>query len=170
MMRSAWSARSCGDYLGAILTTLRPVRWLALRAPALYKDSDWTTPKSMLRTAQKLEVYRTSKVAAASNRALAACAAFNGDVLLVESAEDTIIPHPVIESYREACHNARSLTYRVIEKADHALSDPRAREAYSALLVNWITEMIAGVRAPDAEGQRLMRQGMKAQATAAESG
>src|SRR5215207_7790580 len=30
---------SYGGYLGAILTSLRPVRWLGLRAPALYKDS-----------------------------------------------------------------------------------------------------------------------------------
>lgn len=157
---------SYGGYLGAILTTLRPVRWLALRAPALYKDSDWTTPKSRLRTVQNLETYRKTKVAVAHNRALGACAAFRGDVLLVESGHDTIIPHPVIESYREACKNARSLTYRVIENADHALSDPSCREAYSAVLVNWITEMIAGVRAPDAEGQRLLRQGMKAQAKA----
>jgi pimeloyl-ACP methyl ester carboxylesterase len=161
---------SYGGYLGAILTTLRPVRWLALRAPALYKDSDWTTPKSMLRTVQNLEAYRTSKVAFATNRALAACAAFRGDVLLVESGEDAIIPHAVIESYREAFRNAKSLTYRVIEKADHALTDPSCREAYTAVLVNWITEMVAGVRAPDAEGQRLIRQGMKAQATSAEPG
>src|SRR3954468_23271400 len=29
---------SYGGYLAAILTALRPVRWLALRVPALYKD------------------------------------------------------------------------------------------------------------------------------------
>src|SRR6185503_9952157 len=29
---------SYGGYLASILTSLRPVRWLALRAPALYKD------------------------------------------------------------------------------------------------------------------------------------
>src|SRR5687767_7291230 len=30
---------SYGGYLAAILTTLRPVRWLALRVPALYDDA-----------------------------------------------------------------------------------------------------------------------------------
>ena len=36
---------SYGGYLAAILTSLRPVRWLALRVPALYKDEDWVLPK-----------------------------------------------------------------------------------------------------------------------------
>ena len=31
-----------GAYLAAILTELRPVRWLALRVPALYRDEDWS--------------------------------------------------------------------------------------------------------------------------------
>ena len=39
---------SYGGYLAAILTTMRPVKWLALRVPALYKDADWSTPKKEL--------------------------------------------------------------------------------------------------------------------------
>src|SRR6476661_4146918 len=35
---------SYGGYLATLLTTLRPVKWLALRAPALYKDSEWNEP------------------------------------------------------------------------------------------------------------------------------
>ena len=32
---------SYGGYLAAVASALRPVRWLALRVPALYKDTDW---------------------------------------------------------------------------------------------------------------------------------
>jgi dipeptidyl aminopeptidase/acylaminoacyl peptidase len=35
---------SYGGYLASILTSLRPVRWLALRVPALYRDEEWHTP------------------------------------------------------------------------------------------------------------------------------
>lgn len=160
---------SYGGYMAALLTALRPVRWLGLRVPALYKDSDWDVPKLALRQVQDLETWRRHRIVAAQNRALAACAAFRGDVLIVESGADTIIPHEVTDSYREALKQAKSLTYRVIENADHALSDPAWREAYTTILVNWITEMIAGARAPEADRQRLMRQGMKAQATGAEA-
>ena len=37
-----------GGYLAAILTELRPVRWLGLRVPVLYLDEGWNTPKRAL--------------------------------------------------------------------------------------------------------------------------
>lgn len=137
---------SYGGYLAAIVTSLRPVRWLALRVPALYKDSDWDTPKEQLRKEQNLEAYRRTPVRPDESRALRACAEFEGDVLIVESEHDSVIPHQVIVNYREACHGARSLTYRVLEGADHGLSDPKFQQAYTSLLVGWLAEMALGKR------------------------
>jgi hypothetical protein len=48
-------------------------------------------------------------------------------VLLIESEHDDIIPHPVLTNYMAAFQNARSLTYRVIEDADHGLSASPSR-------------------------------------------
>jgi dienelactone hydrolase len=62
---------SYGGYLAAVLSSLRPVRWLALRVPALYKDEDWALPKRGL-DRDELAAYRRSAVGAAENRALAA--------------------------------------------------------------------------------------------------
>ena len=134
---------SYGGYLAAILTTLRPVRWLGLRVPALYMDDDWDVPKQAL-DRDALHEYRSREVPSENNRALAACAAFRGDVLIVESEHDSTVPHPAIESYVEASRHAHSLTYRVIEGADHGLSDERWQRAYTSLLVNWLTEMVFG--------------------------
>lgn len=39
---------SYGGYLAAILGAMRPVRWMALRAPALYYDDGWAIPKLQL--------------------------------------------------------------------------------------------------------------------------
>ena len=136
---------SYGGYLAAILTELRAVRWLALRVPALYKDEDWTVPKRKL-DRKELAAYRRTTVKPEDNRALRACAAFAGDVLVVESEQDSTVPHPVIENYVAACKHARSLTYRVIEGADHSLSEPRWQRAYTSLLVNWMSEMVLGAR------------------------
>ena len=137
---------SYGAYLAAILTTLRPVRWLALRVPALYKDAGWALPKKQLHKDADLHAYRRRKVRPQDNRALKACAAFKGDVLIVESENDDTVPHPTIENYVEAAKHAHSLTYRVIEGADHGLSEEPAQRAYTALLVNWLTEMVFGAR------------------------
>jgi len=137
---------SYGGYLAAVLTKLRAVRWLALRVPALYRDADWDLPKKSLHKVADLQAYRRHHVVPKDNRALAACSDFTGDVLIIESEHDDIVPHPTIESYLEACRHARSLTYRVIDGADHGLSDKPAQRAYTALLVNWLTEMVFGAR------------------------
>jgi pimeloyl-ACP methyl ester carboxylesterase len=136
---------SYGGYLAAILTTLRPVRWLALRVPALYRDDLWHTPKRELDKAD-LRDYRGTLVRADSNRALHACSQFTGDVLLVESETDAYVPHATIMSYRAACQQTHSLTHRIIDGADHALSDPVSQQAYTSILVDWITEMVVGER------------------------
>ncbi len=145
--RIAVVGSSYGGYLAAIVTSLRKARWLALRVPALYKDSDWKLAKSRLKKAQDLEAYRTKAVLPHQSRALRSCAAFEGDVLIVESEHDVIVPHQVIVNYREACKKARSLTYRVIEGADHGLSESRWQQAYTSILVSWLSEMLLGKRA-----------------------
>lgn len=142
---------SYGGYLAAILTRMRAVKWLALRVPALYMDSEWDAPKRRLHQDQDLETYRRNLVPAAENRALRACAAFKGDVLVVESEFDHVIPHAVISSYLDACIHAHSLTYRVIQGADHGLTGEGSQRAYTSLLVNWLTEMVFGARAGDTQ-------------------
>ena len=141
---------SYGGYLATLLTALRPVRWLALRAPALYKDADWTKPKLALHADPDLNAYRQRVINWNENRALTACAAFRGDVLMVESEGDKVIPHRVIENYVAAFSGTRSMTSRVITGADHGLSLKRWQQMYTALLVNWLTEMIFGARSESA--------------------
>jgi hypothetical protein len=133
---------SYGGYLAAILTSLRPVKWLALRAPALYMDQDWNKPKRQLHKGHDLKAYRQQILPADDNRALRACAEFKGDILLVESEHDQVIPRPVIISYREAAKQTRSLTYRVLKEADHGLTDDGSQRAYTSLLVDWMQEMV----------------------------
>jgi len=136
---------SYGGYLATLLTEFRPVRWLALRAPALYRDSLWQAPKAQLDRSD-LQTYRSSLVALEDNRALRQSREFRGDVLLVKSERDTIVPHPTIASYQRAFINARSLTVRILDGADHALNEERHREAYNRLLTRWIREMVLGAR------------------------
>jgi dienelactone hydrolase len=140
---------SYGGYLAALLTAMRPVKWLALCAPALYKDSEWAVPKSRLKLEQGLELYRRQPVRPDESRALRACLAFTGDVLVVEAENDSIVPHQVIANYREASISAKSLTYRVLAGADHALSDEASQRAYSTVLVTWLTEMVLGARSAE---------------------
>jgi pimeloyl-ACP methyl ester carboxylesterase len=137
---------SYGGYLAALLTSLRPVRWLALRSPAIYKDEHWDRPKLELNQDPDLAAYRLQRIASSENRALRACAAFAGDVLLVEAGHDAIVPHPVFENYLAAFARAHSITARLIADADHAFSAKAAQREYTNVLVKWLTEMITGAR------------------------
>jgi dienelactone hydrolase len=140
---------SYGGYLAAILSSLRPVRWLALRAPALYKDEDWDSPKRRL-DRDELAAYRRRPLDPEENRALRSCVAFEGDVLVVESEHDDIVPRPAVANYLATFGKAHSLTYRVIDGADHALSEAAWQDAYTLLLVSWATEMVLGARGGNA--------------------
>lgn len=137
---------SYGGYLASILTSLRPVRWLALRSPALYKDEGWELPKRQLHADPDLPHYRRRKIEPQDNRALRAAAQFRGDALLVEAEHDVVVPHQVLENYRHACSQARSLTSRLIAGADHGLSEKKAQQDYTGVLIKWLTEMIVGAR------------------------
>jgi pimeloyl-ACP methyl ester carboxylesterase len=144
--RIALVGSSYGGYIGAIATALRPVRWLALRSPALYKDADWHLPKRKLHQDPDFADYRRRPHRTSENRALDACGRFPGDVLIVESEHDSIVPHPAVANYVAAFANARSLTYRVIEGADHGLSAEPWKQAYTELLITWLKEMTARAR------------------------
>ena len=78
---------------------------------------------------------------------------------MVEAEHDEIVPHPVIENYVAALANARSLTSRVLAGADHGLSGKPAQKAYTAVLVNWLTEMVVGARADSATVEVARRKG-----------
>lgn len=136
---------SYGGYLATLLSQLRRVRWLALRVPAIYRDRDWLVPKRAL-DREDLKRYRASPIDIQGNRALKACAGFQGDVLLVESEHDEHVPHATIMSYRAAFQRSHSLTHRIIDDADHALSSEASQEAYTTILVDWVTEMVVGER------------------------
>ena len=136
---------SYGGYLAALLSQVRRVRWLALRVPAIYRDRDWLMAKRGL-DREDLKRYRSSPIDPHSNRALKACSEFGGDVLLVESERDEHVPHATIMSYRAAFQRTHSLTHRIIDGADHALSSEASQEAYTTILVDWVTEMVVGER------------------------
>jgi pimeloyl-ACP methyl ester carboxylesterase len=130
---------SYGAYLSAIATTLRSSLCLALQAPAIYRDPGWLLPKLKLHEDPAPAEYRRRVVGWNDNRALQACAAFRGDVLIIESEQDVIVPHPIAESYTIACIRARSVTSRIIVHADHGLSEERWRREYISYLTDWLT-------------------------------
>lgn len=137
---------SYGGYLAALMTAMRPVRWLALRSPAIYPDEGWSLPKRALHSEFDIMAYRARVLRPQDNRALAACERYRGEALVVAAENDVIVPRAVTDSYVAAFRHVRSLTVRTLMGADHALSEKPAQKAYTRLLVRWLTEMVMGAR------------------------
>lgn len=140
--RIAVVGSSYGAYLAVLLTGERKVRALALQAPAIYKDPDFDRPKTALNLDGDLPAYRASRLAPEDNLALRNAARFEGDVLLVESENDTVIPHQVVENYRAAFSAAASVTHHLLERADHGLGSQGSRHAYGATLSAWLLRVL----------------------------
>src|SRR5690606_38190178 len=90
--------------------------------------------------------YRNTRVAPGSNRALSACPAFRGDVLLVESEHDEHVPHATITSYRGGFRRSASRPHRISDGADDSLSSERCQQSYTDILTSWVSEMVIGDR------------------------
>jgi uncharacterized protein len=142
--RMAVVGSSYGAYLAVLLTADRKVRALALQAPAIYKDPDFDRPKTALNLDGDLPAYRRRLLTAEDNLALRNAARFDGDVLLVESEHDTIIPHQVVANYRAAFTSAASVTHHLLPDADHGLSREPWRRAYGVTLGEWLLRVMAG--------------------------
>ncbi|WP_213959447.1 alpha/beta fold hydrolase [Variovorax sp. dw_954] len=136
---------SYGGYLAAFVSAMRPVRWLLLRSPALYRDEGWATPKELL-DKEDLVQYRQRALKPRHNKALAACARFRGEALLIESALDQIVPHAVSDNYAAALNGARSMQREVIAQADHELSQPEWQQQLRDLLRGWLAQAAASTR------------------------
>ena len=65
---------------------------------------------------------------------------------MVKSGNVEVIPDPVIRNYLAAMGAVRSLTYRVIEHADHALSELPWQQAYASVLLGWLNEIVTIAR------------------------
>lgn len=132
---------SFGAYIGAYLAAARPVEWLVLRSPALYPDEDWWASMEELDKCD-VSAWHLADLRPARKGALAACARFRGDVLLVEAERDAVIPPQVISAYEASFLNARSLTRHTLSCADHRLTDPAWQIEYHAVAAAWLRERV----------------------------
>lgn len=131
---------SYGGYLSAVATNFMEFEWLLLRVPALYFDQDFSMPTDKL-IKENPQAFASSGLNPENCLALKGVANFPGEILLIESEKDEVIPHPVIENYLGAIENKRRLTYEVMTGAGHHFwNNPEFDEIYLDILRNWLKE------------------------------
>lgn len=122
-------AASYGAYLAALLISDRPAKRLLLRAPALYADEDLDAPIGTRRGTRGTEE---------GSAALASLSRYGGDVLIVESGRDEVIPPETIDAYRSACERG---SYVSIPDATHALDEPAWRRTFMDFILSWFAKL-----------------------------
>ena len=128
---------SYGGYLAILLSSERPIRQLVLRVPANYKDEGFDEPTYEARKVFDIREYRETEMTHEGNRALYAASLFRGNVYIIESEKDEIIPHQTIINYKNAFKKAVSRKYSLMQGTFHGLTGENLKK-YDQLLLSYL--------------------------------
>jgi uncharacterized protein len=119
---------SYGGYLAALLTAQRTPARLLIRAPALYPDDRLDLPLG----------HRGALPEAPHSQAVAALNAFDGEVLVLESEHDEVVPHAMVQAYVGAGDHVQHALMRGI---GHRLATPAAEAEFVDRVLEWFAPL-----------------------------
>lgn len=130
---------SFGGYLGALLTTKKNIKRLALRVPADYPNDFFNKSKMQTSgiTGPTIVAWRNQIKNSNEIFALKSISNFNGEVLIIESERDDVVPHETVQNYANAVKNKSKLTHIVIKNAPHSIKEGPFRNEVKKILVDW---------------------------------
>lgn len=136
---------SFGGYMAALLTAKRTPCAAILRAPAIYKDSEFSLPQ-LERQGYLDKEYETLKPTITSSSDMAALHAirdFDGTVYVIEHEIDSVIPRNIPRAYFEI---AKRGNYLVVPAADHAIAKMPEPEKHYAYIERMIADIVGLVQ------------------------
>lgn len=128
---------SFGAYLAVLLADKRQLRNLALRVPANYPDGGFDEPHAKFANRVETRQWREDALTPDDNLALKAVNRFGGNILIIESENDDLVPHQAIENYKNAVADKNRLTHVVMKGAPHSLSEPEHLVRCQQILTDW---------------------------------
>ena len=133
---------SYGGYLSSILTSKRKVKNLALRVPADYANETFNISK-MGNAGENPEVFKWRLIPKKSNEtfALQALHEFDGNMLIIESEKDDIVPHQIIQNYLDAIKDRNKLVHIVMKNAPHSIKEGPFKDEVDRILADWFKKM-----------------------------
>ena len=123
------SGASYGAYLSVLATGKASFERLLLRAPAVYADHDRSLP-----LAHRSRIYPIDQAA----DLFVTLENFGGDVMILQSEHDELVPPPVVKAYVDACGKAE---FGVIRGASHALTEHAWDEEFTDYLIRWFDDL-----------------------------
>ena len=135
---------SFGSYLAVLLTTKRNARCLVLRVPADYPNDAFNKPKMQASGSDNPAIFtwRTQVKHSGETFALSAIAEFNGEILIIESEKDDVVPHETIQNYVNAVIDKSKLTHTVMRGAPHSIKEGPFRDKVEKILTDWFKKKL----------------------------
>jgi pimeloyl-ACP methyl ester carboxylesterase len=132
---------SYGAPVAVLLSKLRPIDSLVLRAPALYRNEDLVEQHPEGKERTELEEWRRHEILPVNNTLLSAAMHVKSDVLLVESERDEHFPAEVMRSYVAAFQSRSGPRFRhyTMKDAPHRLETPELNAEFIRLLLEWFS-------------------------------
>lgn len=132
---------SYGGALAALLTSKRKIKWLGMRVPALFSDSTFEAPTIEVVKDEK-RFFHEQESTQENSLTLKTISNFDGEILIVESEKDQIIPHKIIDQYINPITNKSRLTYKIMRGATHDLSTTAWKNEFIQILLKWFKKVI----------------------------
>ena len=129
---------SFGCYLGTILTSKRNVKNIVLRVPADYADDTFEKPK-MGNAGENDKVFTWRLLQKKYNEVYAykTLHEFTGEILIIESEKDAVVPHQSIQNYINAVKDKSKLTHIVVKGAPHSIKPGPFKDEITKIIVKW---------------------------------
>lgn len=136
---------SFGGYMTALLTAQRRPAAVILRAPAIYKDSEFTLPQAERQGLldKEYEAMKPTVTAESDLAALDAIRQYDGTVYVVEHEIDSVIPRNIPQAYFA---NAKRGNYLVVPATDHAVAKMPEPEKHYAYIEQMLAAIVALVQ------------------------
>lgn len=128
----------CGVSVGATIAVLTankfPVSSLVIRAPAIYSDEIMNLKLNQLMEKEKTVFNNMENIK--KTITIQSIKKFTGDLLVIVSENDQIIPKSIPKSIYDNAINAKSKKISIIAKATHNLSEEKWKKQFISMLIN----------------------------------
>jgi uncharacterized protein len=132
---------SFGALLAAMISDVRPVRSIVLRAPAAYTP-EMRQEKMGEILKREMRVFHEAVSEIARAPAIEAIRKFTGSVLVVASELDTHIPREMAQAYYDNVVLAKRREFEVLKGAEHSLQNDEVKQRFTGLLMQWFAETL----------------------------
>lgn len=130
---------SYGGFLATQLTKYRKFDGLILRAPAIYRPSDFYTLKKY-EDRDATKAFRQDSDALATHPLLARASKFEGKVLLIIHEKDELVPKETTDAYANAFKPEVIVAKGVTHSLDNA--SPEEIDEYNQKIFDWLTKNV----------------------------